>query len=121
LGFFVIIWRGRQRCFIVDNSGDLVAADDGGTDTVRTSLARYTLLDSGNIENLVYTGSGNSKDKVALSAAANGYSYTLSRSGDDLIVSLHNASPCKSSQQETRVERGFLVVSGKGGAVTFFN
>ncbi|MBB3649548.1 serralysin, partial [Rhizobium sp. BK619] len=41
--------------YIVDNVGDLVTeAADEGTDTVRTTLANYTL--GSNVENLTYTG-----------------------------------------------------------------
>ena len=43
--------------YIVDHVGDVVSEmANAGTDTVRTSLATYTL--KGNVENLVYTGSG---------------------------------------------------------------
>ncbi|WP_085706162.1 peroxidase family protein [Pseudomonas sp. B8(2017)] len=44
--------------YVVDNAGDvLTEAVGGGTDTVRTTLASYTL--GANIESLVYTGVGN--------------------------------------------------------------
>ncbi|RCL25155.1 heme peroxidase [Pseudomonas sp. AFG_SD02_1510_Pfu_092] len=44
--------------YIVDNAGDgVIEAVGGGTDTVRTTLASYTM--TGNVENLVYTGVGN--------------------------------------------------------------
>ncbi|MEO9242674.1 peroxidase family protein [Pseudomonas inefficax] len=44
--------------YIVDNAGDaVIEATGGGTDTVRTTLASYTM--GSNIENLVYTGVGN--------------------------------------------------------------
>jgi Ca2+-binding RTX toxin-like protein len=44
--------------YIVDNAGDKVIENPGeGTDTVKTSLASYTL--PANVENLIYTGSGN--------------------------------------------------------------
>nr|WP_308937254.1 calcium-binding protein [Duganella sp. 1411] len=43
--------------YIVDNAGDVVTeAQNEGSDTVRTSLASYTL--AANVETLVYTGAG---------------------------------------------------------------
>ena len=43
--------------YIVDHARDVVTEmADAGTDTVRTSLAAYAL--KGNVENLVYTGTG---------------------------------------------------------------
>ena len=43
--------------YIVANVGDVIAeAAGGGTDTVRTALASYTL--GANVENLTYTGAG---------------------------------------------------------------
>ncbi|MBB3650338.1 Ca2+-binding RTX toxin-like protein, partial [Rhizobium sp. BK619] len=42
--------------YVVDHAGDIVTeAADAGTDTVRTTLASYTL--GNNVENLTYTGS----------------------------------------------------------------
>jgi serralysin len=44
--------------YIIDVTGDLAFEDVGaGTDTIRTSLATYSLASLGNIENLTYTGS----------------------------------------------------------------
>jgi len=43
--------------YIVDSTGDLVTEGiDAGTDTLKTTLASYTL--GGNVENLTFTGSG---------------------------------------------------------------
>ncbi|WP_143239518.1 calcium-binding protein, partial [Agrobacterium rosae] len=57
--------------FIVDNAGDIVTENtDEGTDTVRTSLASYSLAFLANVENLTYTGTaaftgtGNNKNNV---------------------------------------------------------
>ncbi|MBY5740416.1 calcium-binding protein, partial [Rhizobium leguminosarum] len=61
--------------YIVDNAGDLVTeAADEGTDTVRTTLASYTL--GSDLENLTYigtaafVGTGNSLDNTITGAAA---------------------------------------------------
>ncbi|WP_085693227.1 MULTISPECIES: peroxidase family protein [unclassified Pseudomonas] len=44
--------------YVVDNVGDgLIEVTEGGTDTVRTTLASYRM--TSNIENLIYTGAGN--------------------------------------------------------------
>ncbi len=43
--------------YIVDNVGDVVTeAANGGTDTIKTSLASYSLASLANVENLTYTG-----------------------------------------------------------------
>ncbi|WP_223555859.1 peroxidase family protein [Pseudomonas sp. BF-R-01] len=62
--------------YIVDAATDVVVeVAGGGTDTVQTSLASYTL--SGNVENLTYTGvgnfagSGNGLNNVITAAAGN--------------------------------------------------
>ncbi|MFV3338985.1 peroxidase family protein [Pseudomonas sp. NY15349] len=62
--------------YVVDNAGDvLTEATGAGTDTVRTTLASYTL--GANIENLVYTGvgnfigGGNTLDNTMFGAAGN--------------------------------------------------
>ncbi len=54
--------RGQARwaaagndTYIVDNAGDvIIEAASGGTDTVKTALAAYTL--GAEVENLIYTG-----------------------------------------------------------------
>ncbi|MBB4438512.1 Ca2+-binding RTX toxin-like protein [Rhizobium esperanzae] len=62
--------------YIVDNAGDLVTeAADEGTDTVRTTLASYTL--GSDLENLTYigtaafTGTGNSLDNMITGGVGN--------------------------------------------------
>lgn len=43
--------------YVVDNAGDVVTeAASGGTDTIKTSLASYSLATLTNVENLTYTG-----------------------------------------------------------------
>ncbi|MGO7594022.1 beta strand repeat-containing protein, partial [Rhizobium leguminosarum] len=61
--------------YIVDNAGDIVTeAADAGTDTVRTTLASYTL--GSDLENLTYigpvafTGTGNDLDNTITGGAA---------------------------------------------------
>ncbi|RSB96643.1 RTX toxin [Rhizobium sophoriradicis] len=65
--------------YIVDNAGDIVTeAADAGTDTVRTTLAGYTL--GNNVENLTYTGSGN------FSGAGNALANTITGgAGNDVL------------------------------------
>ncbi|ARO22596.1 serralysin-like metalloprotease domain-containing protein [Rhizobium sp. TAL182] len=65
--------------YIVDNAGDMVTeAADAGTDTVRTTLAGYTL--GNNVENLTYTGSAN------FSGAGNGLANTITGgAGNDTL------------------------------------
>ncbi|AIC25934.1 hemolysin-type calcium-binding protein [Rhizobium etli bv. mimosae str. IE4771] len=65
--------------YIVDNAGDLVTeAADAGTDTVRTTLASYTL--GNNVENLTYTGSAN------FSGTGNALANTITGSaGNDVL------------------------------------
>ncbi len=83
--------------YVVDNSGDvLIEAAGAGTDSVRTTLASYTL--SANIENLTYTGvgnfsgSGNTLDNIITSGAGNdvlnggaGNDQLLAGSGNDTL------------------------------------
>lgn len=66
--------------YIVDNVDDVVTeAATEGTDTVRTSLTAFTLLD--NLENLVMTGTGD------LSAAGNAADNSLTTgAGDDTLT-----------------------------------
>jgi len=43
--------------YIVDNNGDVITEDNGGgTDTIKTTLAIYSLAAVDNVENLTYTG-----------------------------------------------------------------
>ncbi|MFJ4445545.1 peroxidase family protein [Pseudomonas sp. NPDC089422] len=65
--------------FVVDVAGDsVIEALNGGTDTVRTSLASYTL--GANVENLTYTGSSN------FTGAGNGLANTITGgAGNDLL------------------------------------
>lgn len=69
--------------FIVDNAGDIVTeAVSAGTDTVSTSLAEYIL--SVNVENLVYTGTGNF---VGTGSAIN--NIMTGDSGKDILSGMH--------------------------------
>ncbi|MGO8041650.1 RTX toxin [Rhizobium johnstonii] len=70
-----LIGGAGDDTYIVDNIGDLVTeAADTGTDTVRTTLASYTL--GSDVENLAYistlafTGTGNDLDNVITGGAA---------------------------------------------------
>ncbi|MBY5410114.1 RTX toxin, partial [Rhizobium leguminosarum] len=57
-GADTLIGGAGNDTYIVDNAGDLVTeAAEVGIDTVRTTLAAYTL--GANVENLLYTGSAN--------------------------------------------------------------
>ncbi|MGO7165188.1 hypothetical protein ACCS78_39960, partial [Rhizobium johnstonii] len=54
-GADTLIGGAGNDIYIVDNAGDLVTeAADEGTDTVRTTLASYTL--GSDLENLAYIG-----------------------------------------------------------------
>jgi Ca2+-binding RTX toxin-like protein len=62
--------------YVVDNAGDVVIeATEGGTDTVRTTLASYGMAN--NIENLIYTGvdnfvgGGNTLDNIITGGTGN--------------------------------------------------
>ncbi|WP_143540024.1 calcium-binding protein, partial [Rhizobium sophoriradicis] len=65
--------------YIVDNAGDIVTeAADAGTDTVRTTLAGYTL--GNNVEILTYTGS------ASFSGAGNALANTITGgAGNDML------------------------------------
>jgi len=53
-----LIGGAGNDTYIVDNAGDVVTeAASAGTDTVKTTLASYTL--GANVENLIYTGTSN--------------------------------------------------------------
>ncbi|AGS25817.1 beta strand repeat-containing protein [Rhizobium etli] len=75
--------------YVVDNVGDLVVENAGeGTDTVKTSLASYTL--GANVENLIYTGTaaftgtGNSLDNVI--TGGSGANRLSGGGGDDILI-----------------------------------
>ncbi|MBB4235860.1 calcium-binding protein [Rhizobium esperanzae] len=75
--------------YVVDNVGDLVIENSGeGTDTVKTSLATYTL--GANVENLTYTGTaaftgtGNSLDNVI--TGGSGANRLSGGGGDDILI-----------------------------------
>ncbi|WP_146056491.1 calcium-binding protein, partial [Methylobacterium sp. V23] len=75
-GADTMIGGAGDDIYIVDHSGDVVTEmANSGTDTVRTSLTTYAL--KGNVENLVYTGSGgfsgvgNCLDNVLTGGAGN--------------------------------------------------
>ncbi|SDD27395.1 Hemolysin-type calcium-binding repeat-containing protein [Sphingomonas sp. YR710] len=81
-GADTMIGGAGNDTFIVDNIGDVVIEDaNGGTDTIKTSLASFTL--DGNIENLVSTmlgsfeGTGNSLANIITGG-----------SGDDILNGL---------------------------------
>ncbi|MEA1648893.1 hypothetical protein UAJ10_07660 [Nitrospirillum sp. BR 11164] len=74
--------------YVVDNAGDVVREDAGaGTDTVRTTLANYTL--GANVENLTYIGSaafngtGNELNNVITGGAGN--DSLTGGAGDDTL------------------------------------
>ncbi|TAX54173.1 rhizobiocin [Rhizobium leguminosarum] len=60
-GADTLIGGAGNDTYIVDDLGDVVVeAADSGADTIRTDLAAYSLADNANIEDLYFTGSGNS-------------------------------------------------------------
>ncbi|MDO3433992.1 calcium-binding protein, partial [Rhizobium sp. CBN3] len=76
LGADSLIGGEGNDTYIVDNAGDIVTeAADAGTDTVRTTLASYTL--GSDLENLTYigtvafAGTGNDLDNTILGGVAN--------------------------------------------------
>ncbi|WP_235199936.1 peroxidase family protein [Pseudomonas monteilii] len=76
LGADAMTGDGGNDTFVVDNVGDLVIeATGGGTDTVRTTLAGYSM--ASNIENLIYIGvgnffgGGNALDNIIVGGAGN--------------------------------------------------
>ncbi|MBB3397890.1 Ca2+-binding RTX toxin-like protein [Rhizobium sp. BK060] len=57
-GADTLIGSAGNDTYIVDNAGDVIAESaDEGIDTVKTTLASYTI--ASNVENLTYTGTGN--------------------------------------------------------------
>ncbi|WP_408980760.1 calcium-binding protein [Pseudomonas sp. B21-047] len=80
--------------YVVDNAGDVVIEATGaGTDTVRTTLASYSM--SSNVENLIYTGvgnftaSGNALDNI-ISAGAGSDLLNGGAGADRLVGGLGN-------------------------------
>ena len=76
--------------YVVDAVGDvLVEASAAGTDTVRTSLAAYTLVAGNNVENLLYagtasfTGTGNELNNALTGGAGN--DTLVGEAGDDTL------------------------------------
>ncbi|NEK28496.1 hypothetical protein GR211_16435 [Rhizobium leguminosarum] len=74
-GADILIGSAGDDTYIVDHAGDIVTeAADAGTDTVRTTLASYTL--GSDVENLTYigtvafVGTGNSLDNTITGGAA---------------------------------------------------
>ncbi|TBG14757.1 M10 family metallopeptidase [Rhizobium leguminosarum] len=60
-GADTLIGGAGNDTYIVDDLGDVVVeAADSGADTIRTDLAAYSLADNANVEDLYFTGSGNS-------------------------------------------------------------
>ncbi|WP_158206785.1 RTX toxin [Pseudoduganella flava] len=74
-----LIGGAGDDTYFVDNAGDTVTElKDGGTDTVRTALAKYTL--AAEVENLVYTGT------AAFAATGNALANTITGStGNETI------------------------------------
>jgi Ca2+-binding RTX toxin-like protein len=78
-GIDVMSGGAGQDAYVVDDLGDIIIEDaGGGTDSVQTTLAAYTL--GANLENLTYTGAGN------FSGTGNALANTLTgASGDDFL------------------------------------
>ncbi|WP_155773465.1 beta strand repeat-containing protein [Rhizobium leguminosarum] len=86
--------------YVIDNTGDVVTENAGeGTDTIRTSLATYSLASLANVENLTYTGTaaftgtGNALANVITGGAGNdtldggtGADTLIGGTGDDTYV-----------------------------------
>ncbi|ASG24922.1 calcium-binding protein [Nitrospirillum viridazoti] len=87
-GVDTLIGGAGNDTYVVDNAGDVVRENAGaGTDTVRTTLATYTL--GANVENLTYTGTvaftgtGNELNNVITGGAAN--DSLTGGAGDDTL------------------------------------
>ncbi|AJC77999.1 hemolysin-type calcium-binding protein [Rhizobium etli bv. phaseoli str. IE4803] len=60
-GTDTLIGGAGNDTYTVDDLGDVVVETvDSGADTIRTDLAAYSLADNANVEDLYFTGSGNS-------------------------------------------------------------
>ena len=59
-GADTLVGGAGNDTYVVDNTGDVVTEDPAsGIDTIRVSLASYSLAARPNVENLTYTGTGN--------------------------------------------------------------
>ncbi|MBB2793684.1 UNVERIFIED_ORG: serralysin [Rhizobium pisi] len=88
-GADTLIGGAGNDTYIVDNAGDIITeAADAGTDTVRTTLAAYTL--GSDLENLTYigtvafVGTGNTLDNILTGGA--GSDTLKGGAGDDTYV-----------------------------------
>jgi VCBS repeat-containing protein len=76
--------------YIVDNSGDKVSEQgNSGIDTIYTSLTSFDLSSAANVENLVFTGTGNFTGKASNNASiiigAAGADNLQGGNGNDLV------------------------------------
>ncbi|MES2442619.1 MAG: calcium-binding protein [Pseudomonadota bacterium] len=103
--------------YIVDNAADVVVEGAAaGTDTVRTTLAAYTM--GANLENLtahgggLFTGTGN--------ALANNFDM-IARSGNTMLYGLGGADTLRGGAGDDRIDggTGADVMAGRGGNDTY--
>jgi len=99
-----LIGGAGDDSYLIDNPGDrtiekdATGVDSGGTDTIQTSLATYSLAGNANVENLSYSeanafrGTGNALDNLISGGAANdvmaggdGSDTLLGKDGSDLL------------------------------------
>lgn len=101
--------------YVVNSIGDVIVAEesDGGTDTVRTSLASYTLAE--NIENLTrsgggsFSGTGNALDNVII--GGNGANTLTGLAGHDTLSGMGGTDLLNGNE-------GNDILSGGGGSDT---